>query len=158
MTNTKPSTSSKPLHFIGLVGKTNTASDYKPSYFVPKLAVGGLVCLLLAALTTCTPAPAQAQPVQPSKLEVLAWYSAGNIEQRLQECGTAAGLTMQLIQRIKQGLAVKEAIALHTQAVSTMSEIKKEIYNDAFYSAMMLQSEGRSKEEILNFVVKQCSH
>ena len=137
--------------------KHNVGPEYQPSYVIPKLALVGIVAVVVAM---CAPVPASAQQTltQASKLEIIAWYSASNIEQRLQECSTAAGLTMQLIQRIKQGLAVKEAIALHTQAVSTMSEIKKEIYNDAFYSAMMLQSEGRSKEEILNFVVKQCSH
>ena len=135
----------------------NVDPEYRPSYAIPKLALVGIVAVVVAM---CAPVPAGAQQTltQASKLEIIAWYSASNIEQRLQECSTAAGLTMQLIQRLKQGLAVKEAIALHTQAVSTMSEIKKEIYNDAFYSAMMLQSEGRSKEEILNFVVKQCSH
>lgn len=137
--------------------KHNVDPEYRPSYVIPKLALVGIVAVVVAM---CAPVPASAQQTltQASKLEIIAWYSASNIEQRLQECSTAAGLTMQLIQRLKQGLAVKEAIALHTQAVSTMSEIKKEIYNDAFYSAMMLQSEGRSKEEILNFVVKQCSH
>lgn len=137
--------------------KHNVDPEYQPSYVIPKLALVGIVAVVVAM---CAPVPASAQQTltQASKLEIIAWYSASNIEQRLQECSTAAGLTMQLIQRIKQGLAVKEAIALHTQAVSTMSEIKKEIYNDAFYSAMMLQSEGRSKEETLNFVVKQCSH
>ena len=137
--------------------KHNVDPEYRPSYAIPKLALVGIVAVVVAM---CAPVPASAQRTltQASKLEIIAWYSASNIEQRLQECSTAAGLTMQLIQRIKQGLAVKEASALHTQAVSTMSEIKKEIYNDAFYSAMMLQSEGRSKEEILNFVVKQCSH
>lgn len=137
--------------------KHNVDPEYRPSYVIPKLALVGIVAVVVAM---CAPVPASAQQTltQASKLEIIAWYSASNIEQRLQECSTAAGLTMQLIQRLKQGLAVKEAIALHTQAVSTMSEIKKEIYNDTFYSAMMLQSEGRSKEEILNFVVKQCSH
>ena len=137
--------------------KHNVDPEYQPSYVIPKLALVGIVAVVVAM---CAPVPASAQRTltQASKLEIIAWYSASNIEQRLQECSTAAGLTMQLTQRIKQGLSVKEAIALHTQAVSTMSEIKKEIYNDAFYSAMMLQSEGRSKEEILNFVVKQCSH
>lgn len=137
--------------------KHNVDPEYRPSYTIPKLALVGIVAVVVAM---CAPVPAGAQKTltQASKLEIIAWYSASNIEQRLQECSTTAGLTMQLIQRIKQGLAVKEAIVLHTQAVSTMSEIKKEIYNDAFYSAMMLQSEGRSKEEILNFVVKQCSH
>ena len=137
--------------------KHNVDPEYQPSYVIPKLALVGIVAVVVAM---CAPVPASAQQTltQASKLEIIAWYSASNIEQRLQECSTAAGLTMQLIQRIKQGLSVKEAIALHTQSVSTMSEIKKEIYNDAFYSAMMLQSEGRSKEEILNFVVKQCSH
>ena len=141
--------------------KHNVDPEYQPSYVIPKLALVGIVAVVVAM---CAPVPAGAKQTltqtltQASKLEIIAWYSASNIEQRLQECSTAAGLTMQLTQRIKQGLSVKEAIALHTQAVSTMSKIKKEIYNDAFYSAMMLQSEGRSKEEILNFVVKQCSH
>lgn len=137
--------------------KHNVDPEYRPSYVIPKLALVGIVAVVVA-MCAQVPASAQQTLTQASKLEIIAWYSASNIEQRLQECSTAAGLTMQLIQRIKQGLSVKEAIALHTQAVSTMSEIKKEIYNDAFYSAMMLQSEGRSKEEILNFVVKQCSH
>ena len=137
--------------------KHNVDPEYRPSYVIPKLALVGIVAVVVA-MCAQVPASAQQTLTQASKLEIIAWYSASNIEQRLQECSTAAGLTMQLTQRIKQGLSVKEAIALHTQAVSTMSEIKKEIYNDAFYSAMMLQSEGRSKEEILNFVVKQCSH